>query len=115
MDNKHLDEVLPRWQFLKKCLIEQLEECGNLFKGKLPEIFYDCAEMIKEIEETKTAESFKQVLINVCVSISLIIRDFYNGIYEVNITDKYRLESLFNIATSFQRNAGDFNKKTIMK
>lgn len=97
MDDSYLDEVLPRWQFLKKCLIEQLEECGSLFKGKLPEIFYHCAEMIKEIEKTKTAESFKQVLGNVCVFISLIIRGFYNGIYEANITDKYRLESLFNI------------------
>lgn len=97
MDDNYLDEVLPRWQFLKKCLIEQLEECGNLFKGKLPEIFYDCAEMIKETEETKTAESFKQALRNVCVFISLTIRDFYNGLHETNITDKYRLESLFNI------------------
>lgn len=60
MDDDYLNEVLPRWQFWKEYLIEQLEEYMRLLTENSG-IFKACTEMLEKIEKVETAKDLRKI------------------------------------------------------
>lgn len=60
MDDDCLDEVLPRWQFWKEYLIEQMEEYMSLLTENSG-IFKACTEMLEKIEKVETAKDLRKI------------------------------------------------------
>lgn len=113
MDDNYLDEVLPRWQFLKEYLIEQLERYTERFEGK--NVNFDLSdkeiekikkinkEMIEKIKGIKSRTVFEEIadeimmwrewMVGICG-----LKDYnYAGAFFDDVTDEYKLSSWLNI------------------
>jgi alpha-L-fucosidase len=98
MNDEYINEVLPRWQFWKEHLIEQLEKYRESLKKEHPEIleiFDD--EMVEKIEKAETAESLKQASEEVWNTMWGLYKKFddyeYEGVCEKAVTNRDTLSS----------------------
>lgn len=115
MNDNYLNETLPRWQFWKEYLIEQLEryterfEKGDFFcclsDKKTEEIKKVNTEMIEKIKGIKNRTDFGKIPDEVTkwkdnIKDILDWNDYeYAGVFWEDVTDEYKLSSWLNIGT----------------
>lgn len=115
MNDDYLNEVLPRWQFWKEYLIEQLgryaerfEEGGYLYyisDKEVEKIKKINTEMIEKIKGIKNRTDFEKVPDEI-MKWKENIKDIYDwkdcgyaGAFWEDVTDEYKLSSWLNIGT----------------
>ena len=114
MDDNYLNKVLPRWQFWKEYLIEQLEEYTArseeggfccLSDDKIEKIKKVNTEMIEKIKGIKNRTDFEKVPDEI-MKWKENIKDIcdwkdcdYAGAFWEDVADEYKLSSWLNIGT----------------
>lgn len=101
MDDNYLDEVLPRWQFLKECLVEQLGQYMESLKETYPEVVKDCAKITNKIEKARTPKSLKRASAELDKFMDSLEKNFrnynYKGVCEIGVFDERRYVSWLNM------------------
>jgi len=103
MDNNYLNEVLPRWQFLKEFLIAQMEYFREAFKEEFPEVFKELAKVIEKIKKAENAKSLEKISKKLEEDLEKIpekcglSEDSYEGAFWVDVVNDFKSHSWFNI------------------
>lgn len=97
MNDNYLDEVLPRWQFWKERLVEQLGQYMKSLKETYPEVVEDCAKITNKIENARTSKGLKQTSAKLDKFMDSLEKNFrnydYEGVCETGVFDERRYAS----------------------